>query len=362
MEQTATDDIEAPDIREQAAGAARFTKAGALPDDARPAWQKAAASGVTSPAELLRILELDPRLPALDYEHCRKFPLRVPRGFVARMGHGDPDDPLFLQIWPAAAEAREVPGFTSDAVGELGQRQPGGVIRKYYGRALVIVTGACAVNCRYCFRRHFPYGESMADNHDWQATLDVIASDETLNEVILSGGDPLSLPDAKLAALAAGLDAIPHVRRLRVHSRIPVVLPERVDNGLLRWLGTGRAQRIVVLHVNHANEIDDSLAAACQRLHDSNVMLFNQSVLLRGVNDSVAALRALSERLCDIGVVPYYLHMLDRVQGAAHFEVPEERARDLMRELVTRLPGYLVPRLVRELPGKPAKTRVTWSD
>ncbi|HEX7381554.1 MAG TPA: EF-P beta-lysylation protein EpmB [Nevskiaceae bacterium] len=362
MERAASDHIEAFDTREQATVAVRVAKADALADNARPEWQKAAANGVTSPEELLRILELDPRLPTLDYERCRKFPLRVPRGFVARMHRGDPHDPLFLQIWPAAAEAREVPGFTADAVGELGQRQPGGVIRKYYGRALVIVTGACAVNCRYCFRRHFPYGESMADNHDWQATLDVIASDETISEVILSGGDPLSLPDAKLAALAAGLDVIPHVRRLRVHSRIPVVLPERVDDGLLGWLGTGHAQRIMVLHVNHAHEIDDSLASACKRMHDAGVMLLNQSVLLRGVNDSVAALRALSERLCDIGVVPYYLHMLDRVQGAAHFEVSEARAKGLMRELVTLLPGYLMPRLVRELPGEPAKTRVTWSD
>ncbi|HEU0196664.1 MAG TPA: EF-P beta-lysylation protein EpmB [Nevskiaceae bacterium] len=316
---------------------------------------------VTSAAELLRLLELDPALPLLDYEHRRQFPLHVPLSFVHRMRHRDPHDPLFVQVWPAAAEAVEAVGFSRDAVGELDQRQPGGVIRKYQGRALVITTGACAVNCRYCFRRHFPYAESAADGHDWQTTLEVLAADTSLSEVILSGGDPLSLTDTKLASLAHGLDAIGHLKRLRIHSRLPIVQPGRINASLLDWLGTGHLQRIMVVHANHANEIDDAVASACGKLHDAGVMLLNQSVLLRGVNDQADALVALSERLCEVGVLPYYLHLLDRVQGAAHFEVPEARATALMRDIVKRLPGYLVPRLVREVPGVPAKTRIRWS-
>ncbi|HEU0198098.1 MAG TPA: EF-P beta-lysylation protein EpmB [Nevskiaceae bacterium] len=316
---------------------------------------------VTSAAELLRLLELDPALPLLDYERRRQFPLHVPLGFVHRMHHRDPHDPLFLQVWPAAVEAVEAAGFRRDAVGELDQRQPGGVIRKYQGRALVITTGACAVNCRYCFRRHFPYAESAADSHGWQTTLEVLAADTSLNEVILSGGDPLSLTDTKLAVLAHGLDTIGHLKRLRIHSRLPIVQPDRINASLLDWLGTGRLQRIMVVHANHANEIDEAVASACRKLHDAGVMLLNQSVLLRSVNDQADALVALSERLCEVGVLPYYLHLLDRVQGAAHFEVPEARATALMRDIVKRLPGYLVPRLVREVPGVPAKTRIRWS-
>lgn len=202
----------------------------------------------------------------------------------------------------------------------------------------------------------------MADGHDWQPTLEAIAADPSVEEVILSGGDPLSLPDTKLAALAHGLDAIPHLKRLRIHTRVPVVLPQRVDATLLEWLDSTRLQRIVVLHANHANEIDADVLAACQRLRTTGALLLNQSVLLHKVNDSVQVLEALSNRLCEAGVLPYYLHMLDRVQGASHFEVAVEDARKLMRQLVGRVPGYLVPRLVRELPGADAKTRIQWSD
>lgn len=326
-----------------------------------PSSSQCNSAFISSPTALLRALELDPALPCLDYAQRRNFPLRVPRGFVARMRHGDPHDPLFLQVWPAAAEAVQTPGFSFDAVGELDQRSTGGLIRKYRGRALVVVTGACAVHCRYCFRRYFPYGESMAKGHDWTPTLDAIAADPSLDEVILSGGDPLSLSDAKLIPLVTALDAIPHLKRLRIHTRAPVVLPQRVDAALLRWLGTGRLQRVVVLHVNHANEIDAAVAAACHQMRGTGALLLNQSVLLRGVNDNVQALRQLSLRLCEINILPYYLHLLDRVQGAAHFEVPPRQAQRLMRELVKVLPGYLVPQLVRELPGASAKTRVKWS-
>ncbi|GAC1621796.1 MAG: EF-P beta-lysylation protein EpmB [Nevskia sp.] len=327
----------------------------------RPAWASELADGVTRPAELLQLLDLDPALPALDFERLRNFPLRVPRGFVARMRRGDARDPLFLQVWPAAVEADEPAGYTRDAVGDLDKLKPGGLIHKYHGRALVIATGACAVNCRYCFRRHFPYGDALAVRGQWRATLAQIEADPSIEEVILSGGDPLSLGDDKLAAFVAALEALPQVRRLRLHTRLPVVLPARVDAGLLGWLGGSRLQKVVVLHVNHANEIDADVAAAAGRLRQTGATLLNQAVLLRGINDSTDVQVALSERLFSAGVLPYYLHMLDRVQGAAHFDVGDDVATALMAGLSARLPGYLLPRLVREIAGEPAKKGLQWS-
>jgi len=321
-------------------------------------WQRATL--VTQPLALLELLALDPALPALEYQRLRNFPLRVPQGFVARMRKGDPQDPLFLQVWPAAAESVDTPGFTTDAVGDLAKLKSGGLIHKYRGRALVIATGACAVNCRYCFRRHFPYGDSLASRGNWGETLAQIAADDSIEEVILSGGDPLSLTDDKLSAFVSALERIPHVRRLRLHTRTAVVLPERIDDALVAWLSRTRLQKVVVLHVNHANEIDGSVEAAIARLRNAGATLLNQSVLLRNVNDSSDALAALSERLFACGVLPYYLHLLDRVQGAGHFEVNENKAVKLMGELAARLPGYLVPRLARELPGAPAKTLLPW--
>jgi EF-P beta-lysylation protein EpmB len=321
-------------------------------------WQR--ARHVQRPEELLELLQLDPALPGLDPEARRTFPLRVPYAFVSRMRRGDPLDPLFLQVWPAAAEAQHSAGFSADAVGDLARLKPGGLIHKYQGRALVVSTGACAVHCRYCFRRHFPYGEHLASRGQWRETLAQVTADPSIGEVILSGGDPLSLDDSKLAALAVGLEAIPHVRRLRLHTRTAVVLPERVDAALLAWLGRSRLQKVVVLHINHPNEIDAAVEAAISRLRGAGATLLNQAVLLRGVNDTPAVLAGLSERLFACGVLPYYLHLLDRVQGAGHFEVNENTATSLMGELAAMLPGYLVPRLARELPGAPAKTLLPW--
>ena len=319
-----------------------------------PAWQHALRQAVTRPADLLALLDLDPALPQLDFERLKDFPLRVPLGFVRRMRPGDPHDPLFLQVWPSAAEGRTVPGFGLDAVGDLAVEQDG-VLHKYEGRVLLIATGACAVHCRYCFRRHFPYGDALAARERWRPALARIAEDPTIAEVILSGGDPLSLSDDRLADLLEGLAAIPHVRRLRIHTRQPIVLPERVDAGLLRVLADAPFDKAMVLHANHANELDSAVAEACEGLRGAGLVLLNQSVLLRGVNDSADALHGLHERLFTLGVLPYYLHLLDRVDGTAHFEVPEERARDLMRALTVRSPGYLVPRLAREVQGDPSK-------
>ncbi|HEX5340450.1 MAG TPA: EF-P beta-lysylation protein EpmB [Gammaproteobacteria bacterium] len=316
-------------------------------------WQTELADAVRDPAELLRMLELDS--VAASAGAASQFPLRVPRAFVARMRKGDPADPLLRQVLATGAELTDMPGFVNDPVGDLASRRHPGVLHKYRNRVLLITTGACGVHCRYCFRRHFPYQDETARSDDWREALGYLRGDGEVNEVILSGGDPLSLNDRQLAGLVAGLEAIPNIKRLRIHTRQPVVLPSRVDDALLAWLGACRLQKVVVLHINHARELDAAVAKACTKLRQTGALLFNQSVLLRGVNDSVAALAALSEALCAAGVTPYYLNLLDRVKGAAHFEVPENEARELMRDLRTRLPGYLMPRLVRELPDAPAK-------
>ena len=319
-----------------------------------PAWQRELAQAITDPAELLRELELDlGLLPAA--RAAARFPLRVPRGFVARMRKGDPDDPLLRQILPLSAELAATPGFVTDPVGDQAAQAAPGVLHKYHGRALLIVTGACAVHCRYCFRREFPYAEAHAGADEWRPALAYLAGDASLREVILSGGDPLSLSDRRLGALLAELDQIPHLERLRIHSRQPIVLPERVDDGLLELLTQTRLQPVLVIHANHPREIDAAVRTALARLATAGVTLLNQSVLLRGVNDSAAVLAELSEALFAARVLPYYLHLLDPVRGAAHFDVNETEASAIMKTLRQRLPGYLAPSLVRDLPGQPAK-------
>lgn len=321
-------------------------------------WQRLLADAITDPAELCAALDLDPALIAPAFAAAGQFPVRVPRGYVARMRRGDPRDPLLLQVLPAAAELIATPGYGNDPVGDLASRSGPGVLHKYDGRALLVATGACAVHCRYCFRRHFPYAEESALHGGWQAALEHVRADTTIAEVILSGGDPWSLNDRRLQQLTDALQELPHVRRLRVHTRYPVVLPERVDAGLLRWLSDLRLQKVVVIHANHANEIDEHVTRACAELKQAGATLLNQSVLLAGVNDSVEALADLSEALFAAGVLPYYLHVLDKVQGAAHFDVNEDCALGLHELLAARLPGYLVPRLVREIAGAPAKMPV----
>lgn len=325
-----------------------------------PLWQHELRKAFARPADLLEFLHLDPNLPALQLERLRDFPLRVPLGFASRMKKGDATDPLFLQVWPQAHEAEAAPGFSEDAVGDLHKLKPGGLIHKYEGRALVVATGACAINCRYCFRRHFPYSDAMAARGHWQETLRQLESDPSIEEVILSGGDPLSLSDDKLAELVAALDGLPQLQRLRIHTRQPVVLPERVDEHLLAWMRNTRLKVAVVIHANHANELDSTVEAALARLRETGAVLLNQAVLLKGVNNSVTCLETLSKRLFECGVLPYYLHMLDRVAGAAHFEIPLEEATALMQVLSSQLSGYLVPRLVREDAGAPSKTLLPW--
>lgn len=325
--------------------------------DAAVDWRQSLREAVTDPRELLALVGLSglaDRLPAGD----AGFTLKVPRGFIARMQPADPRDPLLLQVLPQLAELDEVPGFSDDAVGDLAAVAGHGVLHKYAGRALLIAAGSCAVNCRYCFRRHFPYAEELAASHAWREAVACLEADTSIREVILSGGDPLVLATQKLTELTDALRHLPHIIRLRIHSRLPVVLPERVDDNLAAWLSGLPLQRVLVVHANHPNELDPSVGAACRRLRDSGVTLLNQSVLLRGINDDAGILAALSERLFAIGVLPYYLHQLDRVRGTAHFEVSDTHARRLIGTLRAKLPGYLVPNLVREVPGEPSKQPV----
>ncbi|WP_043290460.1 EF-P beta-lysylation protein EpmB [Pseudoxanthomonas spadix] len=318
-------------------------------------WQQALRQAVREPAELLQLLGLESVALQVSSQAAAQFPLRVPRGFIARMRHGDAHDPLLRQVLPLDAELRVLPGFGLDAVGDAAARSATGVIQKYDGRALLVATGSCAIHCRYCFRRHFPYGEETAARDHWAQAIARIGADDTIDEVILSGGDPLSLSTPKLAELTDALATVPHLKRLRIHSRLPVVLPERVDAALLQWLSALPWPVTVVVHANHANELDARVDAALAALRGAGALLLNQAVLLRGVNDSVQALADLSTRGLAAGVLPYYLHQLDRVQGVAHFEVDDATALALHAQLAARLSGYLVPRLVREIPGDTGK-------
>jgi len=318
-------------------------------------WQQELAEAITSPEELAAALGLNPHAFADAHEAGRRFRLRVPRSFVARMRRGDLRDPLLRQVLPVAAELAAEADYGDDPVDERAAQRAPSLLQKYRGRALLITTPTCAVHCRYCFRREFPYVEQSSDSPRWSEALAQIAADRSLEEIILSGGDPLSLSNARLESLTRALAAIPHVRRIRVHTRQPVVLPSRVDDGLLQWLRGSVLPIVLVLHVNHPNELDAQLAAACGKLRATGITLLNQSVLLAGVNDDVEVLSELSSRLFEAGVLPYYLHALDRVRGAAHFAVPDARAQSLAGQLAARLPGYLVPRLVREVAGAAAK-------
>jgi EF-P beta-lysylation protein EpmB len=326
-----------------------------LPAQARP-WQALWREAIRDPRELLALLGLEAQAARISATAAAQFPMRVPRGFAAKMRHGDPDDPLLRQVLPVIEEDALAPGYGLDAVGDAAARGAAGLIHKYDGRALLIATGSCAVHCRYCFRRHFPYAEETAAANRWRESIEYLRGDPSLAEVLLSGGDPLSLATAKLAELTDTLAGIPHLRRLRLHTRLPSVLPERVDDELLAWLGRLPWPVAIVLHINHPNELGDDVARALASLRRHGATLFNQSVLLRGVNDAAATLQRLSERLFELGVVPYYLHQLDRVAGAAHYEVSDQRARALQAELAARLPGYLLPRLVREVAGATGKT------
>lgn len=325
-----------------------------LPAQPAPDWRRQWRESITDPAELLRLLGLPGDLACT--AAAARFRLRVTRAWLARIRPGDPHDPLLRQVLPLDAEGRVEPGYGADAVGDLAARVAPGLLRKYAGRALLVATGSCAIHCRYCFRREFPYAAETAARDRWQAAVAALAADPSINELILSGGDPWSLDTPRLVELTQALRDVPHLRRLRVHTRLPVVLPARVDGPLLDWLGRLPWPVTVVIHANHAREIDAAVATACADLRRAGATLLNQSVLLCGVNDDAAVLCDLSERLHEAGVLPYYLHQLDRVTGTAHHAVADRTARALHATMRARLPGYLVPRLVREIAGAAAKT------
>lgn len=318
-------------------------------------WQKELANVITDPEQLLLALDLNPADYQQQIQARRLFPMRVPRYFVGLMQPKTPNDPLLRQVLPDHAEFLETAGFSNDPLEEQQSAIPG-LLHKYHNRVLLVVRGGCAINCRYCFRRHFPYQDNAPGSQGWQAAIDYIAEREEINEVIFSGGDPLMANDHQLEKLITALAEIPHLKRLRIHTRLPVVLPYRLTDKLTELLTQTRLQTILVTHINHAQEIGQELTQRLLPLQTGGVWLLNQSVLLKGVNDSAQTLADLSEALFDNQIKPYYLHLLDRVQGAAHFEVSLDDAKVIMRKLYELLPGFLVPRLVREEAHKPSKT------
>lgn len=319
-------------------------------------WQKSIADAVTNPADLIQQLELDPLLIPAAERAAKAFNLKAPKRYIDLIEKGNPADPLLRQILPIDHELLKQDGFSDDPVGDTNAAIENGLIHKYRGRALLITTPACAIHCRFCFRRNFSYSDYRHDQTHWQKTADYLNAHPEINEVILSGGDPLMMSDQRLSDLIGNIAKIDHIERLRIHSRMPVVLPERITPPLLQLLEESRLNVILVIHCNHPNEIADDLAEAMKMLTEAGVLLLNQSVLLKGVNDSSSLLAELSEQLFTIGVLPYYLHLLDRARGTGHFEVSERNAVQLHHQLLGLLPGYLVPRVVREIEGEIAKS------
>ncbi|MDZ7322782.1 EF-P beta-lysylation protein EpmB [Kosakonia sacchari] len=327
-----------------------------LKTPSREDWLIQLADVITDPDELLRLLKIDTDENLIAGGAAKRlFPLRVPRAFAARMQPGNPHDPLLRQVLTSQEEFIAAPGFSTDPLDEQSSVVPG-LLHKYRNRALLLVKGGCAVNCRYCFRRHFPYADNQGNKRNWQGALDYIAEHPELDEIIFSGGDPLMAKDHELDWLLAQLEAIPHIKRLRIHSRLPIVIPARITDTLSARFARSSLQILLVNHINHAQEIGDDFRHAMAQLRQANVTLLNQSVLLRGVNDNAQTLADLSNALFDAGVMPYYLHVLDKVQGAAHFMVSDDEARTIMRKLLTLVSGYMVPKLAREIGGEPSKT------
>jgi EF-P beta-lysylation protein EpmB len=321
-------------------------------------WQEELTHAARTPQDLLQQVGLDARdIPDLDCQSST-FRTLATASYIRRMQPADPHDPLLRQVLPLKQENLTQDGFSSDAVNDHDARRTPGLLQKYQGRALLIATGICAIHCRYCFRRDYPYAEEPRRLEDWQPAIDTLKSDTSITEVILSGGDPWMLNDHRLSQLCQSIDQIPHIERIRFHTRLPIVLPSRITTGLIQLLRSLSSQPVIVVHANHANEIVQDCKAALQHLVHSGVPVLNQAVLLNGINNTAQALEDLSRSLVNVGVMPYYLHQLDRVSGTGHFEVSDSDAHSLIQELETRLPGYAVPRLVREIPGQPSKTRL----
>lgn len=320
-------------------------------------WQKELADVVTDPLKLLQNLEIDPESYQMHFSARKLFPVRVPKPYLKRIKKGDFNDPLLRQVMPLSDEFTEMLGFNADPLEEH-DTVAEGLLHKYKHRVLMIVKAGCAINCRYCFRRHFPYQDNSPNKQRWQEALNYITAHQEINEVIFSGGDPMMASDAHLTWLVNQLAAIPHLKRLRIHTRLPVVIPQRITDEFVQLLATTRLKPTVVFHINHANEIDEAVVAMASKLRDRHIPMFNQSVLLKNVNDTPEVLAQLSETLFDAGIQPYYLHLLDKVQGAAHFDLTEIEARQIVQQLMAILPGFLMPKLVREIAGEANKTPI----
>ncbi len=321
-------------------------------------WHRSLAEAIRDPLVLLQSLGLPRSLLPAAQAGAGTFPLMVPRSYLARMEPQNPADPLLRQVLPLSAELVDAAGFSHDAVGDQSARRAPGMLHKYAGRALLIAAGVCAINCRYCFRRHYPYGIEPRRMEDWEPALRELAADSSIHEIILSGGDPLMLTDARLSQLLGRLAEIPHLSRLRVHSRLPIVLPDRVTPPLIELLTQHSWATYMVVHANHPRELSEDCRLALRHLVRGGMTVLNQAVLLRGVNDNADTLTRLCEDLVNLGVLPYYLNQLDRVAGTSHFEVPVETGKALIAELRRRLPGYAVPSYVQEIPGELHKTPV----
>lgn len=321
-------------------------------------WLQILASAVSDPQILLEKLNLPAEAFAEDIQARRLFALRVPQPFIDKMEIGNPQDPLFLQVMSSAQEFLPAEGFSQDPLQEQQPAAPN-ILHKYHNRVLLMVKGGCAVNCRYCFRRHFPYDQTKGNKENWQKALDYIAANPQIEEVILSGGDPLMAKDRELAWLLKQLENIPHLQRLRIHTRLPVVIPQRITEEFCDLLQQNRLAVVMVTHINHPNEIDERFRSAMQKLKNAGVVLLNQAVLLKGINDNANTLKTLSEALFQAGILPYYLHLLDKVEGASHFYLSDESAVEIYRELQRITSGYLVPKLAREIAGEPNKTLYT---
>lgn len=323
-----------------------------------PDWQNEMAQAISSPKALLQALNLPLELLNAAEKAHALFPTRVPQSYLKRIKKADINDPLLKQVLPIGAELEKHPGFRTDPVGDYQANPQTGLLHKYTGRALLLLTGACAIHCRYCFRRHFDYQDNNPLGQQWQQTLNYLKNDDSIFEVILSGGDPLSISDAKLRQTVIDLSGIPHLRYLRVHTRLLTTIPKRLTEQLLTLLAESRLQVTIVVHINHPQEIDDEVSECMKQLNNANIQLMNQSVLLRGINDDLDTLTTLSHKLFESGILPYYLHLLDKVEGANHFDIDESNARILYRHLQAALPGYLVPKLVREIAGEANKVSV----
>ncbi len=323
-----------------------------------PLWQQELAHSRLTPQQLVERLQLPEQLIESITQSEADFPIRATESYLRRIEPGNLDDPLLKQILPAPPERdHSAPGFSSDPVGDCSAIQTGGILQKYRGRALLITTAACAIHCRYCFRRHYPYQQHTLEFNQ-QTVAQWLEKNPSIDEVILSGGDPLMLSDRRLTALLEQFEAIPHLKTLRFHSRMPVVLPSRITDELLQQLQQSHLKMVMVIHCNHPHELNDETFDVLQQMQQNGITLLNQSVLLKGVNDSADTLIQLSHTLFEQGVLPYYLHLLDRVHGSQHFEVAEAEAEIIHQQLRNQLPGYLLPRLVREIEGEPSKTPI----